>query len=146
MLVFGLAVFVMLLLVLFGFCVVVHDMHGITEGGSVFRAFVRGVGFEFSAIHGTVMFDFLRFLFGKLGFGGGLIFGGVEMSFFLALFLFGFFFGEFGLGSGVNFFDFFFVVVEFGATCESIDLRVIGSFFVFRFGEFEGQGCGLLIV
>ena len=74
-LVFGLAVFVMLLLVVFGFCVVVHDVHGITEGGSVFRAFVRGVGFEFSAIRGTVLFDFLSLLFGEFGFGGSLIFG-----------------------------------------------------------------------
>jgi hypothetical protein len=115
MLVFGLAVFVMLLLVVFGFCMVVHDVRGITKSGGVFGAFVCGIGFEFRAIHGTVMFDFLRFLFGKLGFGGSLIFGGVEMRFFLALFLFGFFFGEFGLGRGVNFFDFFFVV-EFGAT------------------------------
>jgi hypothetical protein len=144
-LVFWLAVFVMSMLVVFLFCTVAHDVQGIAESGGVFGAFVGGVGFEFSAIRGTVLFDFLGFLLGELSFGGGLVFGGVQVSFFLTLFLFGFFFREFGFSGGVNFFDLFFFV-EFGSADQSVGLRVIGSFLVFRFGKFEGEGCSLLVV
>jgi hypothetical protein len=68
-----------------------HGMLGITEGGSVFGAFVRGVGFEFGAIGGAVFLDFLGFFFGEFGFRGGLVFGGVEVRFFLAVLFLGFF-------------------------------------------------------
>jgi hypothetical protein len=145
MLLFGLAGFVVFFLVVLVFCVVVYDVHGITESGGVFGAFVGGVGFEFSAIRGTVLLDFLRFLFGEFALGGRLIFGGVEVSFFLALFFFSFLvLGQFGFASGVNFLGF--VFVEVCATDESIGFGVIGGFLVLRLGEFEGQGSGLLIV
>lgn len=103
---------------------------------------MRGVGFEFSAIRGAMLFNFLGFRFGEFGLGGGLVFDSVEMSFFLAFFFLGFFFGEFGLASGVNFL--WFVFFEIGATSESINLGVIGSFFVLGFGEFEREGGALL--
>jgi hypothetical protein len=116
MLLFGLAGFVVFFLVVIVFCVVVCDVHGITESGGVFGAFVGRVGFEFSAIRGAVLLDFLRFLFGEFGFGGSLIFGGVEVGFFLALFFFSFLvLGQFGFAGGVNFLGFIFVV-KFGAT------------------------------
>jgi hypothetical protein len=108
----------------------------------VFGTFVRGVGFEFGAIRGTVLFDFLGFIFGKFGLRGSLVFGGVQMRFFLAFFLFGFFFREFGFASGVNFFGL--VLFEFGATREGIDFGVVRSFFVFCFSQLEGEGGGLL--
>jgi hypothetical protein len=108
----------------------------------VFRAFVRGVGFEFSAIRRAVLFDFLGFILGEFGFRGGLIFGGVEVRFFLAFFLFGFFFREFGFASGVD--SLGFVLIEFGATGEGIDFGVIGRFFVLSLGQLESKGRGLL--
>ena len=108
----------------------------------MFRAFVRGVGFEFSTIGGAVLFDFLGFILREFGFRGGLIFCGVEVCFFLAFFLFGFFFREFGFPSSVNFLGF--VLFEFGAACEGIDLCVIGSFFVFSLGQLKREGGGLL--
>jgi hypothetical protein len=100
----------------------------------VFGAFVSDVGLEFSAIRGAVLLDFFGFSFGEFGFRGSLVFGGVQVSLFLAFFFFGFFFGEFGLASGVNFLGFVFVLFEIGATGESVDLGVIGSFFVLCFG------------
>jgi hypothetical protein len=110
----------------------------------VFGAFVRGVGFEFGAIRGAVLFDFLGFGLGKFGLSGSLVFGGVQVCFFLAFLFLGFFFGELGLASGVNFLGF--VFVEFGATGEGIHLGVIGSFFVLGFGQFERERRGLLFV
>jgi hypothetical protein len=141
---FWLSVFVfdMLVLSMLVFSVFVHEMLGITESGSVFGAFVRGVGFEFGAIRGAVLFDFFRFILGKFGLRGGLVFGGVQVRFFLAFFLFGFFFGEFGFASGVNFLRL--VLFEFGATCEGIDFGVIGRFLVFSLGELKREGGGLL--
>jgi hypothetical protein len=142
---FWLSVFVfdMLVLSMLVFSVFVHEMLGITESGSVFGAFVRGVGFEFGAIRGAVLFDFFRFILGKFGLRGGLVFGGVQVRFFLAFFLFGFFFGEFGFASGVNFLRL--VLFEFGATCEGIDFGVIGRFLVFSLGELKREGGGLLL-
>jgi hypothetical protein len=109
----------------------------------VFGAFVGGVGFEFGAIGGAVLFHFFGFVLGELGFGGGLIFRGIEMGFFLTFFFFRFFvLGKFRFARGVDFFRF--VFLEFGATGEGIDFGVIGSFFVFCLGEFEREGRGLL--
>jgi hypothetical protein len=125
----GVFVFGMLVLGMLVFSVFVHDMLWITESGSVFGAFVRSVGFEFGAIRGAVFFDFFGFVLGEFGFRGGLIFGGVQVRFFLAFFLFGFFFREFSFASGVNFLGL--ILFEFGATREGIDFGVIGSFFVF---------------
>lgn len=105
---------------------------------------MRGVGFEFGAIRGAMLFDFLGFRFGEFGLSGSLVFGSVQVRFFLAFFFFLFFFGEFGLASRANFL--WFVLFEFGATGEGIHLGVIGSFFVFCFGQFEREGCGLLLV
>jgi hypothetical protein len=135
----GMFVFDMLMCAVFG-----HDMLGITEGGSVFGAFVRGVGCEFGAIGGAMLFDFLGFILGEFGFRGSLIFRSVEVGFFLALL---FFFGifvvrEFGFSGGVNFLGF--VVVEFGAADEGIDFGVFGSLFVFCFGQFQREGRRLL--
>jgi len=98
----------------------------------VFGAFVRGVCFEFGAIRGAVLFDFFGFSLGEFGLGGSLVFGSVQVRFFLAFFFFGFFFGEFSFASGVNFLGF--VFFEIGATGEGINLGVIGSFFVFGLG------------
>lgn len=137
--VFVFGVFVLGMLV---FSVLVHDMLGITESGSVFGAFVSGVGFEFGSIRGAVLFYFFGFILGEFGLRGGLVFGGVQMRFFLAFFLFGFFFREFSFASSVNFLGF--VLFEFGATCEGIDFGVIGSFFVFCLSQFEGERGGLL--
>jgi len=77
------------------FSVFVHDVLGITKSCGVFGAFMRGVGFEFGAICGAMLFDFLGFSLGKFGLGGNLVFGGVQMRFFLAFFFLGFFFREF---------------------------------------------------
>jgi hypothetical protein len=120
-----------------------HDMLGITEGGSVFGAFVRGVGCEFRAVGGAMLFDFFGFILGEFGFRGSLIFRSVEVGFFLALLFFGIFVvREFGFSGGVNFLGF--VVVEFGAAEEGIDFGVIGSLFVFCFGQLQREGRGLL--
>ena len=121
---------------------VVRDM--LAESGSVFGTFVCGVGFEFGAIRRAVLFDFLGFVFGEFGFGSRLIFGGVEMRVFLAIFFFGFFLREFSIEGGLNIFHF--VFVEIGTTGESVGFRVVGGFFVFRFGKFERERSGLLIV
>jgi hypothetical protein len=126
---FRLGVFVLGMLV---FSMFVHNMLGITKSGSVFGAFMRGVGFEFGAIRRAMLFDFLGFIFGKFGLRGSLVFGGVQVRFFLAFFLLGFFFREFGFASGVNFFGL--VLFEFGATREGIDFGVVGSFFVLGLG------------
>jgi len=99
----------------------------------VFGAFVRGVGFEFGAIGGAMFLDFLGFFLGEFGFRGGLVFGGVEVRFFLAVLFFGFFvFGKFGFAGGVNFLSV--VLFEFGAANEGIGFGVVGSFLVFCFG------------
>lgn len=108
------------------------DMVGMTQSSSVFGAFVSGVSLEFGAIRGAVLFDFFSFSFGELGFRSSLVFGRVQVRFFLAFFFLGFFLREFGCASGVNFLGF--VFFEFGATGESIHLGVIGSFFVFCLG------------
>jgi hypothetical protein len=110
----------------------------------VFGAFMRGVGFEFGAIGGAMLFDFLGFILGEFGFRGGLIFGGVEVSFFLTLFLLGFFFREFGFRGSANFFRF--VFLEFSATGESVGFGVVGSFLVFCLGKFESERSSLLFV
>ena len=113
----------------------------------MFSAFVRGVSFEFGAISGAMLFDFLGFLFGEFGFRGGLVFSGVEVRFFLAFFLFGFFvFGKFGIDGGVDFLDFCFVFFKIGATDESVGFGFIGSFLVLGFRQFERERCSLLIV
>jgi len=108
----------------------------------VFGAFVRGVGFEFGAIRGAVLFYFFGFILGEFGLSGSLVFGGVQVRFFLSFFFLGFFFREFGLASGVNLL--WFVLFEIRATDEGIHLGVIGSFFVLGFGEFESEGGALL--
>jgi len=133
----GMFVFYMFMCSVFG-----HGVLGITEGGSVFRAFVRSVGCEFGAIGGAMLFDFFGFILGELAFRGGLIFRSVEVGFFLALLFFGIFVvGEFGFSGGVNFLGF---VVEFGAADEGIGFGVIGSLFVFCFGQLQREGCRLL--
>ena len=93
---------------------------------------MRGVGFEFGAIRGAVLFDFLGFGLGEFGLSSSLVFGGVQVRFFLAFLFFGFFFGELGLASGVNFLGF--VFFEFGATSESVHFGVIRSLFVLGLG------------
>lgn len=109
----------------------------------MFGAFVGGVGFEFSAIRGAMLFHFLGFVLGEFRLGGSLILRGVEMSFFLAFLFFRFFvLGKFGFARGVNFFGFLFL--KFGATGEGIGFGVIGGFLVFCFGEFKREGRGLL--
>jgi hypothetical protein len=119
-----------------------HDMLAITEGGSVFGAFVRGVGCEFGAIGGAMLFDFFGFILGEFGFRGGLIFRSVEMGFFLALLFFAIVVvPEFGFSGGVNFLGF---VVEFRAADEGIGFGVIGSLFVFCFGQLQREGGRLL--
>lgn len=128
----------------FALGVFVYDVLGITEGGSVFGAFVRGVGCEFGAIGGAMLFDFFGFSFGEFGFRGNLIFGGVEMGFFLAFFLFGFFVvREFGFAGGVNFLDFV-IFFKFGAADEGIGLDVIGGFLVFCLDELGRKGHDLV--
>jgi len=119
-----------------------HGMLGITEGGSVFGAFVRSVGCEFGAIGGAMLFDFFGFILGEFAFRGGLIIRSVEVGFFLALLFFGIFVvGEFGFSGGVNFLGF---VVEFGAADQGIGCGVIGSLFVFCFGQLQREGRRLL--
>jgi hypothetical protein len=109
----------------------------------VFGAFVGGVGFEFGAIRGAMLFHFFGFILGEFRLGGGLIFRGVEMSFFLTFFFLRFFvLGKLGFARGVNFCGI--VFLEFGATSEGIGFGVIGGFLVFRLGEFEREGRGLL--
>ena len=132
---FGVFVFGVLVLDMFVFRVFsmfVHDMRGITESSSVFGAFVSGVGFEFGAIRGAVLFDFFGFGLGEFGFRSSLVFGSVQVRFFLALFFFGFFFREFSFTSGVNFLRL--VLFEIGAADECIGFSVIGGFFVFGLG------------
>jgi hypothetical protein len=98
----------------------------------VFGAFVRGVGFEFGAVGGAVFLDFLGFFLGEFGFRGGLVFGGVEVRFFLAVLFLGFFvIGKFGFAGGVNFLGV--VLFEFAAPGQSVGFGVIGSFLVFCF-------------
>jgi len=112
---FGVFMFGVLVLDMFVFRVfsmLVHDMVGMTESGSVFGAFVSGVRLEFGAIRGAVLFDFFGFSLGKFGFRGDLVFGGIQVGFFLAFFFFGFFFGEFSFASRVNFLNF--VLFEIG--------------------------------
>jgi hypothetical protein len=127
---FGVLVLDMFVFRVFG--MFVHDMLGITKGGSVFGAFVSGVSLEFGAIRGAVLFDFFGFSLGEFGLRSSLVFSRVQVRFFLAFFFVGFFFREFRFASCVNFFGF--VLFEIGATGEGIDLSVIGSFFVFCFG------------
>jgi len=123
----------------FVFRVLVHDVFGITKSGGAFGAFVRGVGFELSAIGCAVLFDFFRFLLGEFGFGGSLVFGGVLVRRFLSLFFLGFFLlGEFGFTGGVNFLGF--VLFELGATSERIGRGVVGSFLMLCFGKFGREG------
>ena len=142
---FGVCVFGVLMLGMLVLGVFVHHVLGIAESGSVFGAFMRGVGFEFSAIRCAVLFDFLGFSFGEFGFRGGLIFGGVEVCFFLTFFLFGFFvFGQFGFASGVNFLDFVIFFFEFGAANEGIGLDVIGGFLVLCLDELGRKGHDLV--
>jgi hypothetical protein len=115
----------------------------ITERGGVFGTFMRGVRFEFSAIGGAVLFDFLGFIFGELGFRGSLIFRCVLLRFVPPFFLFGFFFlRKFCFGSGVNFL--YFVLFELGATGKSIGVGVCGSFLVFCFDKLRREGSGLI--
>jgi hypothetical protein len=130
-LMFGVLVLAMPVLGVLVLGVFMGNMYGITEGSSVFCAFVRGVGFKFSAIRGSVFFDFLGFGLGKFGLSGSLVFGVVQMRFFLAFLFLGFFFREFGLASGVNFLGF--VLFEIGATGEGVNLGVIWGLFVFCF-------------
>jgi hypothetical protein len=125
------------------FSVFVRHMFGITEGSGVFGAFVRGIGFEFSAIRGAMLFDFFGFILGEFGFGSDLIFGGIQVRVLLAFFFFGFFvLGKFGFTGDVNFLGF--VLFEFGATDKSIGFSLIRSFLVFCFGKLESEGSGLL--
>ena len=120
-----------------------RDLFGITEGGSVFGAFVRGVGGEFGAVGGAMRFHFFGFILGEFGFRGSLIFRSVEVGFFLALLFFGIFVvREFGFSGGVNFLGF--VVVEFGAADQGIDFGVLGSLFVFSFRQLLRERRGLL--
>jgi hypothetical protein len=139
---FGMCVLNMLVLDMF-----VHDVLGFTQGGGVLRAFVGGVGFEFGAIGGAVFFDLFGFFLGEFGFRGGLIFGSIEVRFFLPLFFFGFFvLCEFGFASSVNFLGFVLFFFEFGAANQSVDLGVLGGFLVLCFGKLESEGRGLLLV
>ena len=106
-------------------------------------AFVGGVGFEFSAIRGAMLFHFFGFILGEFRFGGSLIFRGVEVGFLLAFFFFRFFVvGKFRFARGMDFFGF--VFLEFGTTGEGIGFGVIGGFLVFCLGEFERERRGLL--
>jgi hypothetical protein len=117
----------------------VHDVLGVTQSGGVFGAFVRGVGFEFGTICGAMFLNFLGFFLGEFGFRGGLIFGGVKVRFFLAVFFFGFFvFGEFSFAGSVNFLSV--VLFEICAPGQSVGLGVVGGFLVFCFGQFKSEG------
>lgn len=119
-----------------------HSVLRITESGGVFGAFMRGIGFEFSAIGGAVRFDFRSFFLGKLGLRGGLLFRSVQPFVLLTFFLFGFFFREFGSRVGVNFL--YFVLFEFGATGEGVGVSVVGSFLMFCFDKLRREGRGLI--
>lgn len=101
----------------------VPDVLGITEGSGVLGAFVSGVGLEFGAIRGAMLFDFLGVILGEFGLGGRLIFGGIQVSFFLAFLLLGFLIRQFGFRGGVNFLDF--VLFEFSPTDEGIRIGLI---------------------
>ena len=112
----------------FRFCVFVfgwfvHDVLGITEGSGVLGAFVSGVSFEFGAIRGAMLFDFLGVILGEFGLGGRLLFSGVQVSCFLAFLLLGFLIRQFSFCGGVNFLGF--VLFEFSATDEGIRLGLI---------------------
>jgi hypothetical protein len=143
---FGVIAFRLLVFALFApgvFGMFVLDVLGIAQSGGVFGAFVRGVGFEFGPIGGAMLLDLLGFFLGEFGFRGGLVFGGVEVRFFLAVFFFGFFLiAKFGFSGDVNFLRV--VFVEIGAASEGIGFGVIGSFLVFCFGKFEGERGSLL--
>jgi hypothetical protein len=129
---------------LLAFSVVVHGVLGITEGCGVFGTFVRGVSFEFGAIGGAVLFDFLGFILGEFALRGSLIFSGVQVRFFLAFVFLGFFvLGKFGFASGVNSLDFV-IFFEFGATDQGIGLDVIGGFLVFCLDELGRKGNDLV--
>jgi len=91
-----------------------------------------------------VLFDFLGFILGEFALRGSLIFGGVQVRFFLAfVFLCFFILGKFGFASGVNFLDFV-IFFEFGATDKGIGLDVIGGFLVFCLDELGGKGNDLV--
>jgi hypothetical protein len=137
---FMLAVSLLVVFGVFVFGVVVDDM--LPERGSVFGAFVGGVGFELGAIRGAMLFDFLGFFFGKFGFSGRLIFGGVEMSFFFALLFFGFFVGELSFAGGLHLRGFIFFEVRTATEC--VGFGVLGRFFVFRFNKFGREGHDLV--
>jgi len=141
---FGVCVFGVLMLGMLVLGVFVHHVLGIAESGSVFGAFMRSVRFEFGAIRGAVLFDFLGFSLGELGLRGSLIFGGVQVRFFLAFFFLRFFvLQKFGFTSGVNFLDFV-IFFEFGAADEGIGLDVIGGFLVFCLDELGRKGHDLV--
>lgn len=128
----------------FCFGVFEHDVFGVTEGYDMLGALVCGVGFEFGAIGGTARFNFGGFFFGEFGLGSGLIFRGVEFGLLLPLFFFGFFFLFLGEFGFAGGANFLgLVFVEFGATCESIGFRVIGGFLVFCLGKFGRERHGL---
>jgi hypothetical protein len=137
---FGMFVFGVLMLGMRVFRESVHGVLGITESGGVFSAFVRGVGCEFGAVGGAMLFDFFGFILGEFSLRGSLIFGGVQVRFFLAFFFLGFFvFRKFGFPSGVKFLGFV-VFFEFGAADEGIGLDVIGGFLVFCLDELGRKG------
>jgi hypothetical protein len=141
---FGMFMFGVLMLGMRVFRESVHGVFGITESGSVFSAFVRGVRFEFGAIRGAVLFDFLGFSLGEFCLRGSLIFGGIEVRFFLAFFFLGFFvLRKFGFASGVNFLGFV-IFFKFGAAYEGIGLDVIGGFLVFCLHELGRKGHNLV--
>lgn len=100
---------------------------------------MRGIGFEFGAIRGAVLFDFLGFFLGEFRFRGSLIFRSVQLGVFLRFF----FLGELGSRSGVNFFGF--VLLEFGAAGEGIGFGMLGNFFVLCFGQLGSEGSSLVI-
>lgn len=119
----------------FRFGMIGDNVLGITECHGVLGAFVGGVGFEFGPIGGAASIDFRGVFLGKFGLSGSLVFGSVELCFLLALFFLGFFFlllGESGFRSDLSLLGL--VLVEFGATGESIGFGVIGSFLVLSFG------------
>jgi len=122
----------------------VRDASGITQSSSVFGAFMRGIGSEFGAVGGAMLFNFFGFILGEFGFRSSLIFGGVQVRFFLSFFFFSFFvICEFGFASGVNFRGLV-IFFEFGAAYDGTGLDVIGGFFVFCFGQLQREGRGLL--
>jgi hypothetical protein len=141
---FGMFMFGVLMLGMSVFRESVHGVLGITESGGVFGAFVRGVGCEFGAVGGAMLFDFFGFILGEFGLRGSLIFGGVEVRFFLALFFLGFFvLRQFSFASGVNFLGFV-IFFKFGAAYEGIGLDVIGGFLMFCLHELGRKGHNLV--